>query len=108
MSLLQIRPRTPPPNGVARLPKAVANSNDRMSGDYVAGAMEGALPLTPERLELIKACAGSRSPHADAVAASRIAQRFAPRPPAAPVWRRAARRRTGATDGSVFRLGRGD
>ena len=46
--------------------------------------MEGALPLTPERLELIKACAGSHSPHADAVAASRIAQRFAPRPPAVP------------------------
>ena len=66
------------------LPKAVANSNDRASGDYVAGAMEAALPLTPERLELIKACAGSRSPHADAVAASRIAQRFAPRPPALP------------------------
>ena len=84
MSLLQIRPRTPPPNSVARLPKAVANSNDRVSGDYVAGAMEAALPLTPERLELIKACAGSRSPHADAVAASRIAQRFAPRPPALP------------------------
>ena len=84
MSLLQIRPRTPPPNSVARLPKAVANSNDRVSGDYVAGAMEAALPLTPERLELIKACAESRSPHADAVAASRIAQRFAPRPPALP------------------------
>jgi hypothetical protein len=45
--------------------------------------MEGALPLTPERFELIKACAGSRS-HADAVATSRIAQRFAPRPPAVP------------------------
>ena len=84
MSLLQIRPRTPQPNGVARLPKVVANSNDRARGDYVAGAMEGALPLTPERLELIKACAGSHSPHADAVAASRIAQRFAPRPPAVP------------------------
>ena len=84
MSLLQIRPRTPQPNGVARLPKVVANSNDRAKGDYVAGAMEGALPLTPERLELIKACAGSRSPHSDAVTASRIAQRFAPRPPAVP------------------------
>ena len=84
MSLLQIRPRTPQPNGVARLPKVVANSNDRAKGDYVAGAMEGALPLTPERLELIKACAGSHSPHAEAVAASRIAQRFAPRPPAVP------------------------
>ena len=84
MSLLQIRPRTPPPNSVARLPKAVANSNDRMSGDYVAGAMEGALPLTPERLELIKACAGGHSAHADGVATSRIAQRFAPRPPAVP------------------------
>ena len=84
MSLLQIRPRTPQPNGVARLPKAVANSNDRARSDYVAGAMEAPLPLTPERLELIKACAGSRAPHTDGVAASRIAQRFAPRPPAVP------------------------
>ena len=84
MSLLQIRPRTPQPNGVARLPKVVANSNDRARSDYVVGATEGALPLTPERLELIKACAGSRSPHADGVTASRIAQRFAPRPPAVP------------------------
>ena len=84
MSLLQIRPRTPQPNGVARLPKVVANSNDRASSDYVAGAMEGALPLTPERLELIKACAGGHSAHADGVATSRIAQRFAPRPPAVP------------------------
>ena len=58
MSLLQIRPRTLPPNSVARLPKAVANSNDRMSGDYVAGAMEGALPLTPERFELIRGLRG--------------------------------------------------
>ena len=84
MSLLQIRPRTPQPNGVARLPKVVANSNDRARSDYVAGAMEGALPLTPERLELIKACAGGHSAHADGVATSRIAQRFAPRPPAVP------------------------
>ncbi len=84
MSLLQIRPRTAQPNGITRLPKAVANSNDRARADYVAGAMEAPLPLTPERLELIKACAGSRSPHSDGVAASRIAQRFAPRPPVVP------------------------
>jgi uncharacterized protein YgiM (DUF1202 family) len=84
MSLLQIRPRTAQPNGIARLPKAVANSNDRASADYVTGTTEAPLPLTPERLELIKACAGSRSPHADGVAAFRIAQRFAPRPPALP------------------------
>ncbi len=84
MSLLQIRPRPAQPNGVARLPKTVANGNDRGSTDYVAGAMEAPLPLTPERLELIKACAGSRSPHADGVTAFRIAQRFAPRPPALP------------------------
>ena len=108
MSLLQIRPRTPQPNSVARLPKAVANSNDRVRGDYVAGAMEGALPLTPERLELIKACAESRSPHADAVAASRIAQRFAPRPPAVPSGAEPHAAAQVATDRSVFRLGRGD
>ena len=46
MSLLPIRPRTPQPNGVARLPKAVANSNDRARGDYVTSAMEAPLPLT--------------------------------------------------------------
>ena len=84
MSLLQIRPRTAQPNGVAHIPKAVANSNDRARAEYVAGAMEAPLPLTPERLELIKAYAESRSPHTDGVAASRIAQRFAPRPPVVP------------------------
>lgn len=84
MSLLQIRSRTAQPNGIARIPKAVANSNERAAAEYVAGAMEAALPLTPERLELIKACAGSRSPHTEGVAASRIAQRFAPRPPVVP------------------------
>ena len=84
MSLLQIRPRTAQPNGIARIPKAVANSNDRARAEYVAGAMEAPLPLTPERLELIKAYAESRSPHTDGVAASRIAQRFAPRPPVVP------------------------
>ena len=84
MALLQIRPRTAQPNGIARIPKAVANSNDRARANYVAGAMEAPLPLTPERLELIKAYAESRSPHTDGVAASRIAQRFAPRPPVVP------------------------
>ena len=84
MSLLQIRSRTAQSNGIARIPNAVANSNDRARAEYVAGAMEAALPLTPERLELIKACAGSRSPHTEGVAASRIAQRFAPRPPVVP------------------------
>ena len=84
MSLLQLKPRTAQPNGIARIPKAVANSNDRARVEYVAGAMEAPLPLTPERLELIKAYAESRSPHTDGVAASRIAQRFAPRPPVVP------------------------
>ena len=84
MALLQIRPRTAQPNGIARIPKAVANSNDRARANYVAGAMEAPLPLTPERLELIKAYAESRSPHTEGVAASRIAQRFAPRPPVVP------------------------
>ncbi|MGA7457897.1 MAG: SH3 domain-containing protein [Methyloceanibacter sp.] len=84
MALLEIKPRTAHPDGIARLPKGVANSNARTRADYVAGAIEAPLPLTPERLELIKAYAESRSPHTDGVAASRIAQRFAPRPPAVP------------------------
>jgi hypothetical protein len=69
---------------VAKLPNDVANSNVRASAEHVPGAIEAALPLTPERLELIKAYAENSPRRADGVTASRIAQRFAPRPPAVP------------------------
>ena len=84
MSLLQIRPRTAQPTEVVRLAKDVANSNVRERPEHVPGAIEAALPLTPERLELIKAYAENSARRADRVTASRIAQRFAPRPPAVP------------------------
>ena len=84
MSLLQIRPRTVQPAPVARLSNDVANSNVRAGTEHVPGAVEAALPLTPERLELILAYAENSPRRADGVTASRIAQRFAPRPPAVP------------------------
>jgi hypothetical protein len=78
--------------------KDVANSNVKEEPDAsparAPGTTEPPLPLTPERLELIKAYAASRSRGADEAGASRIAKRFAPRgsaephftqtPPAAP------------------------
>ena len=43
------------------------------------GATEAGLPLTPQRLELVKAYANTALRHAPAPSASQIAQRFAPR-----------------------------
>ena len=73
--------------------KDVANSNVKEEPDTspsrAPDAMEPPLPLTPERLELIKAYAASRNRGVDGPEASRIAKRFAPRasaeaPPRAP------------------------
>jgi hypothetical protein len=83
MSLTQIKP-PPKSTPVVRLAKDVANSNVRARAEHVPGAIEAALPLTPERLELILAFADSRAPLADGITASRIAKRFAPRPPSLP------------------------
>lgn len=69
--------------------KDVANSNVKEDADTLQpsalDATEPPLPLTPERLELIKAYAASRKRGVDEVGASRIAKRFAPRGPAVPV-----------------------
>jgi hypothetical protein len=77
------------------LVKGVANSNIKTEANQPlparnerADRIEAPLPVTPERLELIKAYATGRARIADEAAASRIAQRFAPRtqdtpPPAA-------------------------
>jgi hypothetical protein len=77
------------------LVKGVANSNIKTEANQPlparnerADRIEAPLPVTPERLELIKAYAKGRARIADEAAASRIAQRFAPRtqdtpPPAA-------------------------
>lgn len=46
---------------------------------YQPGAIEPPLPVTPQRLELIKAYAKNSLRHAPAPTASQIAQRFAPR-----------------------------
>jgi SH3 domain-containing protein len=48
------------------------------------GTTEAGLPLTPQRLELVKAYARHALRHAPAPSASQIAQRFAPRAEAAP------------------------
>jgi hypothetical protein len=48
------------------------------------GSMEAPLPLTPQRLELIKACAENALRSGESLTASRIAQRFAPRGPGVP------------------------
>jgi len=63
----------------------VANSNVKAEANtHLSGATEPPLPVTPERLELIKACARGRLRTADDAATSRIAKRFAPRAPAVP------------------------
>jgi len=82
MGLIKISPPAVLSPKVARFSQAVANSNvkAKANGDD-PGATEPPLPLTPQRLELIKAYAERRSPNADGVPASRIARRFAPRAP---------------------------
>ena len=73
------------------LVKGVANSNIKTEANQPLPArndrsdrIEASLPVTPERLELIKAYATGRARIADEAATSRIAQRFAPRTPDAP------------------------
>jgi hypothetical protein len=51
---------------------------------YQPGAIESGLPLTPQRLDLIKAYANGSARRAQAPTASQIARRFAPRAEAAP------------------------
>lgn len=85
MSLHELRPRTAQSNGAARPSKEVANSNVKAkASNYLSSATEPPLPLTPQRLELILAYANKPLRHAEGAPASRIAQRFAPRPPAKP------------------------
>jgi len=70
---------------VVQFAKGVANSNVKAKADdYPSGATEPPLPLTRERLELIKAYAKDPLRNADGLTASRIAERFAPRAPAVP------------------------
>jgi Bacterial SH3 domain len=73
------------------LVKGVANSNIKTEANQPlpsrnerSDRIEAPLPVTPERLELIKAYAKGRARIADEAATSRIAQRFAPRTPDAP------------------------
>ena len=73
------------------LVKGVANSNIKTEANSHlprdngrSDRIEPPLPVTPERLELIKAYAKGRARIADEAATSRIAQRFAPRAPGAP------------------------
>lgn len=80
------------------LVKGVANNNIKTEANQPLPArndrsdrIEAPLPVTPERLELIKAYARGRARIADEAATSRIAQRFAPRTPDAPPPAAAAR-----------------
>ena len=73
------------------LVKGVANSNIKTEAKIPlpgrnerSDRIEASLPVTPERLELIRAYAKGRARIADEAATSRIAQRFAPRAPDAP------------------------
>lgn len=75
--------RMPPTNvlslRVARVWKGEENSHGEVKANgYRPGAMEPPLPLTPERLELIKAYAKTGLQGAQAPTASQIARRFAP------------------------------
>ena len=80
---------TPPralPAKVSPFVKGVANNNVKAEANgYASGATEPPLPVTRERLELIKACAKGPARTADDAATSRIAKRFAPRAPAVPL-----------------------
>jgi Bacterial SH3 domain len=87
MSRLELSPPTVLSRTVARLSQGVANSNAKPNADsnaYLSTATQSSLPLTLERLELIKAYAKDPVRNADGQAVSRIAQRFAPRPPSLP------------------------
>jgi hypothetical protein len=70
--------------GAVRASKGEAESRpEAKANGYRPGAMEPPLPLTPERLELIKAYAAHSLRHTRAPSASQMAQRFAPRAQAA-------------------------
>jgi hypothetical protein len=87
MSRLELSPPTVLSRTVARLSQGVANSNAKPNADsnaYLSTDTQSSLPLTLERLELIKAYAKDPVRNADGQAVSRIAQRFAPRPPSLP------------------------
>jgi hypothetical protein len=67
-------------------PRVVRFTRERARGDaetntekHLPGSVEAALPLTPQRLELIKACAENVLRSGESMTASRIAERFAPR-----------------------------
>ncbi len=84
MGQLKLSPQTVLSPRVARL-EGVANSNVKAKPDnHVSGATEPPLPLTPQRLELIKAYAKNPLRSAEGPTAARIAQRFSPRAQAAP------------------------
>jgi hypothetical protein len=85
MGLHELSPPTVLSSRVARFSKGVANSNVKAkANNHLSGATEPPLPLTPQRLELIKAYGKSPLRSADGLTASRMAQRFAPRAPVAP------------------------
>lgn len=69
---------------VARAWKGEAHRGAASANARALGATEAGLPLTPQRLELVKAYANGALRSAQAPTASQIAQRFAPQAEAAP------------------------
>ena len=78
----------PPSNILSlRVPRAKGEANDQgeaKAKGYRPGDIQPPLPLTPERLELIKAYAENFVRNAEVSPASQIAHRFAPRARPAP------------------------
>jgi Bacterial SH3 domain len=84
------QPKLIPPTNVlslrvARVVKGEANFHGQAKAEsYLAGAIEPPLPLTPQRLELIKAYLNDPSRRDEEPAATRIPESMAPRVPAVP------------------------
>ena len=84
MGLVGISPPATLSPRVVRFTRERVRSDGEVKADaHLPGSMEAALPLTPQRLELIKACAENALRSGESLTASRIAQRFAPRAPRA-------------------------
>jgi hypothetical protein len=69
---------------VARVLKRVDSDGGVKASNYLSGATEPPLPLTPQRLELIKAYLYGPLGSAEELTATRIPQRLAPAAQAAP------------------------
>lgn len=76
MGRIEASPPTILPPRVVRLR---TRGHEPSAEPHLPGSTEPALPITPQRLELIKACAQNSLRADEGLATSRIAERFAPR-----------------------------